>query len=287
MPDRAALLARVRAVAPRAAAGAGRTRHPVRNTLIASAVAAGAASALGAVAYLQARLAVSDGDYRTTPLDGHLRASGADEVWTRVVWLGDSLAAGLGAISPDLSLPRLVATGRDRHTRLHVFAHPGATSRDVVLTQLPALTQLRHGLGEIGQRIDAIGVTVGANDIAALTARHRFRRNVVEIVRGADGAPVVLVSIPQLSDAIRLPRPLRSFASARALWLDLALRRIAARRSDVHYVSVRRRPAWIRRRDLRNFLSADRFHPSGAGYAVWADRVAEAFDRALAPEPIP
>ena len=93
------------------------------------------------------------------------------------------------------------------------------------------------------------------------------------------------MSIPQLNDAIRLPRPLRTIASLRALWLDLALRRVAADRDDVFYASVRRRPSWIRRRDLHNFLAADRFHPSGAGYAVWADRVTEAFDLALAPAP--
>ncbi len=258
----------------------------LRFSLIGGAITASAASLLGAVAYLQARLAVSDEVYVTTPLDAHLRGEGAGEVWTRVVWLGDSLAAGLGAISPDLSLPHLVAMGRGRHTRLHVFAQSGAKSADVLRTQVPALVQLRHGLGQIGQDIDAIGVTVGANDIAALTPRHRFRRNMHRIVGAAQGAPVVLVSIPQLSHAIRLPLPLRTIASLRSLWLDLVLRRIARQRDDVFYASVRHRPSWIRRRDLRNFLAADRFHPSGAGYAVWADRVAEAFDQALTPAPL-
>jgi lysophospholipase L1-like esterase len=255
----------------------------IRNGVIAGAVGAGAISAISAIAYLQARLAVSNEPYVTTSLDGLV--DGEHDVLCRIVWLGDSLAAGLGAISPELSLPRLVATGRNQDTRLHVFAVPGATSDDVVETQLPALDQLRHGLGQIGQRIDAVGITVGANDISAFTPRHRFRANVRHIVTAAEGAPVVLVSIPQLSDAIRLPRPLRSIASIRALWLDLVLRRVARERSDVFYASVRRRPEWIRRRDLRNFLAADRFHPSGAGYAVWAEHIIDAFDDALAPTP--
>lgn len=257
----------------------------VRIGAVASVVGAGSVSALAAVAYLQARLAVTERVHSALPLDGHFGVS-EDHVLCRVVWLGDSLAAGLGAISPELSLPRLVATGRDQHTRLHVYAEPGADSSDVVTNQLPALEQLRHGLGQIGQRVDAIGVTVGANDIAALTPRHRFRRNIRRIIEAADGAPVVLVSIPHLSHAIGIPRPLRTFASWRASWLDLTLR-AAARRPDVHYASVRRRPAWIRRRDLRNFLAADRFHPSGAGYAVWAGLVTEAFDAALAPVALP
>lgn len=256
-------------------------RRPLRAGAITTVVGAGAVSALGAVAYLQARLAVTNQHPPTPPLDGHFGMS-EDHVLCRVVWLGDSLAAGLGAISPELSLPRLVAMGRDEHTRLHVFAEPGATSADVVHQQLPAMEQLRHGLGQIGQRIDAIGVTVGANDIAALTPRHRFRRNVRRILAAADGAPVVLVSIPHLSHAVGIPRPLRTFASWRASWLDLALR-AEARAPGAHYASVRRRPSWMRRQDLRNFLAADDFHPSGAGYAVWANLVAEAFDAALSP----
>jgi lysophospholipase L1-like esterase len=257
--------------------------HGIRNGIVAGAISAGAVSLIGAIAYLQARLAVSHEPYVTTPLDGLV--DGDNDILCRVVWLGDSLAAGMGAISPELSIPRLVATGRGQDTRLHVFAVPGATSHDVIHTQLPALHQLRHGLGQIGQRIDAIGVTVGANDIAAFTPRHRFRANVRRIVAAAEGAPVVLVSIPQLGDAIRLPRPLRTIASLRALWLDLALRAVADR-DDVFYASVRTRPHWIRRRDLRNFLAADRFHPSGAGYALWAEHIVDAFDAALDPSPI-
>ncbi len=258
---------------------------PGRRAAAFVAASTGAAGGLGALAYLQAKASTSqpgegvvgywvDGDVGPPEADAH-----------RVVWIGDSLAAGLGAIAPDVTLPRLVAAHGGRRTRLHVLAKPGATSRDVVTNQLPALELLRHGLGQIGQRVDAIGVTVGGNDIAALTGRRRFRRNVARIVGAAESTPLILVSIPDLQDAIRLPHPLRTFASWRARWLDRELRRAAKTHPHVHYASVRGRPAWIRRRDLRNFLAADRFHPSGAGYAIWADRVAEAFEAALAPPP--
>ena len=271
---------------PAAAAELPRPSKVVRNAVLAVAASSTAVSALAALAYLQARWSVTSHVAAGSRLDGHVGA-GTGPVDYRVVWLGDSLAAGLGAISPDLSLPRLVAMGSDARTRLHVFATPGATSHHVITHQLPAFDQLRHGLREIGQGIDAVGVTVGANDIAAMTPRPRFRHNVDRIVEAAEGIPVVLVSIPQLSDAIRLPRPLRTFASWRAAWLDRSLRAVADHHDHVHYASVRRRPEWIRRQDLQNFLSADRFHPSGAGYAVWASRVADAFDRALSPAPLP
>ena len=116
---------------------------------------------------------------------------GADDATAvrRVVWLGDSLASGVGAISPDMSLPRLVAAGSDTPPGSTCSPRPGATSADVVHHQLPLVDQLRHGLAEIGQRVDAIGVTVGANDIAALTSRRRFRHNVSYIVAAGERDP--------------------------------------------------------------------------------------------------
>jgi lysophospholipase L1-like esterase len=260
-------------------------RHPLRYLKHAAAVAAAGTSAVGGVgllAYVQARLAGIGGaaSYPVHWLDGDVGP--ADASAHRVVWLGDSLAAGLGAIVPDVTLPRLVASHSERGTRLHVFATPGANSNDVVDVQLPALVQLRHGLGQIGQRIDAVGVTVGANDIAAFTSRRRFRRNIAAIAAAAD-APLIVVSIPGLADAIRLPHPLRALASVRGRWLDRVLQD-AARSSDrIHYANVWERPPWIQRRHRAHFLSGDRYHPSGAGYAVWADRVAHAFELALRP----
>lgn len=259
-------------------------RRILKHALAVGAAGTGAAGGVGLLALLQARVAVRDADHRAVHwVDGDVGPAAADA--HRVVWLGDSLAAGLGAIAPDLTLPRLVAAHGARRTRLHVFATPGATSADVVERQLPALEQLEHGLAQIGQRIDAVGVTVGANDIAAFTGRRRFARNVDAIVDAAGGAPLIVVSIPELADAIRLPQPLRGLAAARARWLDGVLRRAARRHATVHYACVRRRPSWIKRQHRQHFLSADRFHPSGAGYAVWADRVAEVFELAFRPTP--
>jgi lysophospholipase L1-like esterase len=259
-------------------------RHTrLKHVVAAAAAGTGALGGVGILAFVQARLAGigSAAQYPLHWLDGDVGP--AHPSAHRVVWLGDSLAAGLGAIAPDVTLPRLVASHSDRRTRLHVFATPGATSTDVVECQLPALVQLRHGLGQIGQRIDAVGVTVGANDIASLTSRRRFRRNVAAIAAAADGAPLVLVSIPGLADAIRLPHPLRALASVRGRWLDRVLRDAARSRGHIQYANVWQRPPWIERRHRAHFLSGDRYHPSGAGYAIWADRVAAAFAIALHP----
>lgn len=258
--------------------------NALKHAAAVAAAGTGAIGGMGLLAFVQARLAGigSADEYPVHWLDGDVGP--AHPSAHRVVWLGDSLAAGLGAIAPDVTLPHLVAShDSDRRTRLHVFATPGATSMHVVERQLPALVQLRHGLGQIGQTVDAVGVTVGANDIAALTSRRRFRRNVAAIAQAAGDVPLVLVSIPGLADALRLPHPLRALASVRGRWLDRVLRD-AARGSDrIQYANVWQRPPWIERRHRAHFLSADRYHPSGAGYAIWADRVSRAFELAHQP----
>lgn len=252
------------------------------RTGIAASAVTGVAGGVGVVVWAQAKFGVSappepDLCHRVDGAVGDPSSGRA----RRVVWLGDSLAAGVGAISADVTLPRLVAAHRVDPTHIHSFATPGATAIDVVRHQLPALAQLRAGLAEIGHRVDAIGVSVGGNDVSALTTRRSFRRLLHEIIDAADGTPVVFLSIPQLADALRLPHPLRGIASGMGRWLDGEIRRVAAARG-AEYASVRTRPEWIRRRDLPNFLAADRFHPSGAGYAVWSGRVADAFERVLA-----
>lgn len=260
-------------------------RIAVKALTVATSAGAATIGGLGALAYAQARRAVARPGENEVGfyVDGLVGPPGATP--RRMVWIGDSLAAGLGATSAEVSLPRFVAAARGETVNVHSYATPGATSTDVVEHQLPALELFRHGLAEIGQRIDAIGVTVGSNDIASFTPRHRLRRNLHAIVEAAEGSPLAFVSIPQLGDALRLPNPLRSFARLRAAWLDRAIRRVAAAYSTVEYAPVRRRPEWIRRADRAKFLSADLFHPSGSGYAIWASRVGEAFDALLAPDP--
>jgi lysophospholipase L1-like esterase len=186
-----------------------------------------------------------------------------------MVWLGDSLAAGVGADTADVTMAhhvarRLAAPGA---VTVEVLAVPGAQVRDVTRDQVPHLA----GLGPV----DLVVLSAGANDVTARTPVRQFRRDYLELLNTLAPYPVVALGIPHLNDALRLPQPLRLLAGAQSRRLDRALTSAAAQVPGVTVVplATHRPPG---RRELAGFLAADRYHPSGAGYAVWAAAVAAA-----------
>jgi len=204
------------------------------------------------------------------PADGTIGLPGQRPV--RVVWLGDSLAAGLGVDAVDETPARVVATMLDRAVELRVLAVPGATSGEVLSAQLPFLPD----------GADVVILCVGANDVARLRSRRSYRRNLRAILAATAPTPTLVLSLPAMAMADRIPEPLRSLTGARARWFEMA--RIRALKPHPHAVSIdiASRPAHISRRDGRTMLSADRFHPGAAVYRIWAERIAEACHRVLA-----
>jgi len=189
----------------------------------------------------------------------------------RIAWLGDSVAAGLGADRAVDTPAAFVAGELARPCRVHVLAVVGAAVHDVAREQLPAL----EGLFLRGRPPDLVVLSVGANDVAAGTSRRAFARTLDEVLEACGTVPVLLLSIPDVRCAALLPQPLRSVAAARARQLDRVSRRVAGRRG-VHRVDISSLPHGWSRRDAEALLSADRFHPAGPGYQVWGERIATA-----------
>ncbi|CAN5807351.1 SGNH/GDSL hydrolase family protein [soil metagenome] len=187
----------------------------------------------------------------------------------RVCWLGDSLAAGLGAGDADATMARLAPRLAGRGADVRNLAVPGATVARVLATQLPALAALRAS----GWEPQLVMVAAGANDVAALTTRGRYRAGFTTLLDALTPLPVVALSIPDLGMADRLASPLRQIAGARGRMLDATLHRLAAARA-VPVVDIATRPPGMCRSAGRTLLSADRFHPGPAAYELWAHRVA-------------
>ncbi|MDQ3681330.1 MAG: SGNH/GDSL hydrolase family protein [Actinomycetota bacterium] len=193
----------------------------------------------------------------------------------RMVWLGDSTAAGVGASDPDRSLPLQVAAGLGRPVEVVVLARSGARLGDVLDDQLPRVAALDP---------DVVVVSIGANDVVHLTTKSRFTsryRRLLDQLRpsvtgpSVTGPSVVVLGIPDMGAPPRFAQPLRAVAGWRGRALDHGIREAVAGRSEVRHVDIAGRTGPGMRRDPDRYFALDRYHPNEAGYGLWAGAVLE------------
>jgi lysophospholipase L1-like esterase len=182
----------------------------------------------------------------------------------RLALLGDSLAYGSGAAGPGYALgPRLAAALTDAgyDVDLSVLAVPGAVSRDLA-------AQVRRAAP---LDVDLAVVVVGANDLARLVPPVQSAAALASALAGlrAAGTDVLVVPAPDMSTVPWVPpalRPLVQTASRRLQHEQAAVARangaMVAAVSDAVSAAFGSDPA---------LFSADRFHPSSAGYAHIAE----------------
>lgn len=193
----------------------------------------------------------------------------------RYVALGDSTAFGFGALPGGGGYPpRLARRLRDagREVELTNLGAPGATAGALVDRVVPTLYLFKPTLVTIG---------IGLNDVAAGSAPADFARAFDAICAQAlaTGAVVVAVNVPDMLPAPPAAgRPPDYLARTRALNAEIA--RVAAARGvavvDLFTESQRILPGHP------EYFSADGFHPSAAGYELWADVMWPAVERAAA-----
>lgn len=184
-----------------------------------------------------------------------------------VVWIGDSTAAGVGASSAGSSLSRQVgrrlADDLGRPVAVEVVAVSGARVDDVVRTQLPL----------VDPAADVVFVSVGANDTTHLTPTGAFAESYRALLAGLPpDAVVVSLGVPDIGSVTRLAQPLRAIAGWRGGAYDAIVAEEVARAGALRVdIASGTGPAF--RADPDRLLAADRYHPSDAGYGVWADVV--------------
>jgi lysophospholipase L1-like esterase len=178
--------------------------------------------------------------------------------------LGDSSAAGLGAEDPRATPAAVIASGLSalsgRPVRLTVVAVVGAETRDLD----DQIDRLAEAVGPL----DVAVIMVGANDVT-----HRLKPSVsVRALDGAVrrlrtlGAEVVVGTCPDLGTIEPIAQPLK--------WLARRWSRELAAAQTIAVVEAGGRtvslgdllgPEFASRPS--EMFSADRFHPSAAGYA--------------------
>ena len=233
-----------------------------------------AAAVAGTAIVLAVEIQLARSGTRLPELELTLDRSGAGK---RLVWLGDSTAAGVGASNAAGALPTQVADGLARSgavpadgpggrsdVSVAVLAVSGARVADVLADQVPKVAALRP---------DLVLISVGANDTVHLTGRGAFRRTYKKVIRALpDGAGVILLGVPDMGSIPRFAQPLRAVAGWRGRNLDADIRRVAAGTGAI-YVDIAGPTGPPFRRHPDRYFAADDFHPSDAGYRLWADAV--------------
>ncbi|GIF16331.1 GDSL-type esterase/lipase family protein [Actinoplanes teichomyceticus] len=188
--------------------------------------------------------------------------------------LGDSIAYGQGAArSTDTVAARLSAdlAAHGIPAEARVFAVPGSRSSDLAAQVSrasawpPALTL----------------IIVGANDLTRFVPPPVAAAQLGDAVRAlrAAGAEVVVAPAPDLSVVPWVPAEMRPAVRAASQLLHDAQAR-AAVSAGAHVAEIGMTTAAGFARDAGLF-SADRFHPSSAGYAVIAAALAPAVRAAV------
>lgn len=180
----------------------------------------------------------------------------------RLLVLGDSTAAGVGAGTQHEALPGALArelTARlGRGVRWRAVGENGATAHDLLA---------RH-LGEaLSEPFDLLFITVGANDALGIRSRSAFVRDLRTLLREARRhAPdslVLMSSLPAFARFELLPNPLRWNLALHFRNLEQGARELIATVPDAWMSPPP--PAYS-----DGFFASDLFHPSAAGYRDWA-----------------
>lgn len=234
-----------------------------RRALVSVAAVPVVAAAVLAVEVQLARMGQNLPDDSPLDHDGRIGRAGPA---LRIVWMGDSTAAGLGATSADAAIPRRVAAELPTASEITNLAVSGDRIEDVLVDQLPRLE---------GIVPDVILLSIGANDVTHLTSRTDFRDRYETVLAALPAsATVVLLGVPDMGAPPRLAQPLRAVAGVRGRQLDAVVREIA-RDSGALYVDIAGETGQTMRSDTARYFAADRYHPSDDGYALWADAVLE------------
>lgn len=181
----------------------------------------------------------------------------------RLAVLGDSIGYGQGASRPAETLPVRLSAGLISHgleVEHRIFAVPGARSADLA----------RQVDAAVDWSPDVAVVVIGANDLTHLVPVEEAVQALGDAVRRlrAAGAEVVVAPAPDLSAVPHVPPFLQPVVRAASLQLR--------EQQGVAVLAAGGRLADPDARTARAFgsdpslFSADRFHPSSAGYAVIA-----------------
>ncbi len=182
----------------------------------------------------------------------------------RLLILGDSAAAGVGASTQDEALSGQLAVSLAPTFRLRwkLLAFTGATTADM----------LDHLRGLPAETFDVVVTSLGVNDVTgrvSLAAWRRAQRELIAVLQARFGARHLLLSgLPPMHRFPALPQPLRWYVGSRARDFNRVLAKVAASRPGCEFLALGHEMMDA------SAMAGDGFHPGPPIYALWAREAA-------------
>jgi lysophospholipase L1-like esterase len=192
----------------------------------------------------------------------------------RLLALGDSIVAGVGAGSADNALAgatgRALAALTGRTVHWQGLGRIGAGIADLHRHLLPALADTAF---------DCVVISIGVNDITRLRRSGAWARRLARLLdrlRARDPAAIIVMAgMPPLHGFPLLPVPLRGILGMRARSFSRAARHVLAGRPGMAFVPLDFDPQ-------ADAFSPDGFHPGPESYAALGRALADALAQELA-----
>jgi lysophospholipase L1-like esterase len=218
---------------------------------------------LGPVFYLQGRYVKRVTPKLPEPV-GDRAGQVGDGPHMSLLIVGDSAAAGVGVAHQEQGLSgHLLDSLRGRHSvTWKLIANSGDRS-DQLLERLKCAPVERFGM---------VVVSIGVNDVTALTSTAQWVKNldaIVDTLRSKFGAEQIFFSsVPPMHYFPALPHPLRWWLGLRARHLNSYMQQVTERNVGCEFV-------WVPYMLDHKYVAADGFHPGRLAYEVWGACIAE------------
>lgn len=227
---------------------------------------------LGPVVYLQGRYVRRVTPQLPEPAGARAGQAGSGCPVSLLI-VGDSAAAGVGVDHQSSALTGCLvnALSQTNRVRWKLLANSGDTSAQL-------LEQLQQAAKEATEPWENVVVSIGVNDVTALTSGRSWVVNLETIIatlKGQLGAQRIYFScVPPMHEFPALPQPLRWWLGLRARQLNHLMRQVAVNHADCEFVQV---PYVSNSR----FMAADGFHPGRDAYELWGKHMAGLIQRAV------
>jgi lysophospholipase L1-like esterase len=204
---------------------------------------------------------------RFAPAGGPSNGSSGKGRQTRLLAVGDSIIAGVGATVLSKALvgqtAAAIATSLDCRVSWQALGVSGYNSTKVLHQLIPKLPD---------EAVDYIIVSVGVNDVTGLMTLGKWRQNLSLLLQKlqahSPNAVIAIAGLPPLHVFPLLPQPLRAVFGSRGRSLDEEARRVVDGLPNAVHVSLDFEPG-------PHQFAADGYHPSEASYVEFGRHMAD------------